>query len=226
MDESTAGSRRTAGPDETTPSTASPSTASPVGTTGSRVLRALALGQLLGGAVLATVVVGGVGPFGSLATATATDGLEVLASGPADHTDDDAGPARWGACRPVELYVDPDGAPAGWDDVVAAAVERVADETGLQLRFAGRVASEAVTTPGEDEPAAAVLSWAGVEEQPQLAEQTALTTHVAHGPAGGPRHVVLAWSVVRTGASTPVDHALGELFDDGRAPLPGAADGC
>lgn len=194
-------------------------------TTRRRVLRSLALGQVLGGALLATVVAGGVGPFGE--PASASGDVRVLASGgEGGRSLADAGPAHWGACRPVELYVDPDGAPAGWDAVVEAAVERVADETGLALRFAGSVDADAVTTPGEDEPAAAVLSWADVEEQPALAQETALTTHVAHGPAGGPRHVVLAWSVVRTGTSTPVDFALGELFDEGHAPLPGADTHC
>ncbi|NYG56124.1 hypothetical protein [Nocardioides perillae] len=189
-----------------------------------RVVRSLVVGQVLGGAVLATVVAGGVGPFDTLASAAGD--VEVLAAGPGGASASAAGPARWGACRPVELFVDTDGTPAGWDAVVEAATERVAAESGLQLRFAGAVDVEAVTTPAEDEPAAAVLAWAGADEQPQLTTETALTTHVAHGPAGGPRHVVLAWSVVRTGASTPVDHALAELFSERHVPSPGAVAGC
>lgn len=195
-------------------------------TRGRRVARSVVLGHVLGGAALATVVLGGVGPFPSPLTASsaAVGAHAAAATGHAGAASGE-GPARWEPCRSVAVYVDGDGAPTGWDAVVEDAVEHVAHVSGLRVRFAGVVDAASVRAPEAGQPAVALLTWADAEDEPALRHETALTTHVAHGPAGGPRHVALAWSVVRTGTVTPVDFALDELFAAERVP-PAGDDAC
>lgn len=47
-------------------------------------------------------------------------------------------PVAYDPCRPVEYVVNPDGAPEGWEPVLADAVEHVEWATGLLIRDAGR----------------------------------------------------------------------------------------
>jgi hypothetical protein len=46
-------------------------------------------------------------------------------------------PVGYDPCRPVHYVVHPDGAPAGGDEIVAAAVARVSEATGLQFVYDG-----------------------------------------------------------------------------------------
>lgn len=191
-----------------------------VGTTTRRALRALVLGPLLGGAVLAAVVVGGLGPYPGLVGA-ATGATRTLAAGSVE-AGATAGPieglATWEACRDIDVLVDPTAAPAGWDTVLPAAVERISQEQGVDVRFAGTAEAGAAGTPLPDEPTRVYLTWATPDSEPRLSDEAAVTTHIAGGPAGDHQHVVFAWSVLSTGAATPVDAALAEIFPSARAP--------
>jgi hypothetical protein len=54
-------------------------------------------------------------------------------------TNDDGTPVRWDPCRPIELVIDPDGTPPGVAEDLAAAVDDVADVSGLELRIGAEV---------------------------------------------------------------------------------------
>lgn len=100
----------------------------------------------------------------------------------------DGDPVTWGCDRPVEIVVNPQGAPEGYADLVAGAVARVEEAGGFDLEVVG-------TTDDRDfvdrEPGPVLLGWADETEVPELAGRTAgLGGSVyATGPAGDGRAV-------------------------------------
>ena len=97
-------------------------------------------------------VLGGGGPWAGRGAGPADVAAEGAADGPSDeaaraHTEgyavwarnDDGRPVRWDPCRTVVLVVDPTGAPAGAEDDLAEAVDRLRAASGLDLVVAGRV---------------------------------------------------------------------------------------
>jgi hypothetical protein len=52
---------------------------------------------------------------------------------------DDGSPVRWDPCRPIELVVNPAGTYPGFTDDLEAAVEDVAEASGLELTITGEV---------------------------------------------------------------------------------------
>jgi hypothetical protein len=116
--------------------------ARPGGVPLARVLVVLGLGALLvgGGAVLGLAwwLLEPDGPeatgqevTGASADAHADDGYTVWSR------NDDGLPVRWDPCSPIELVVDPDGAPDGFLEDLELATRRIAAATGLELEVVG-----------------------------------------------------------------------------------------
>ncbi len=88
---------------------------------------------------------------------------------------DGLGPVTWDRCGEIPYVVNPDGAPAGHLETVAAAVDELEAASGLRFRYAGttddrtfegRVGPFGSTTP-------VLVAWATPEEVPALAGDVA-----------------------------------------------------
>ena len=84
---------------------------------------------------------------------------------------DGVGPVTWDRCRDIPYVVNPDGAPAGHLETVAAAVDELADASGLRLRYDGttddRRLEDRAGAFGSTAPV--LIAWATPEEVPALA---------------------------------------------------------
>lgn len=79
-------------------------------------------------------------------------------------------PVGYDPCRPVEIVVNPDGAPESWRSLVATAVERTSQATGLRLEVVGETDDRTITDRGAGPGAAppVLVAWADEEEVPEL----------------------------------------------------------
>lgn len=88
---------------------------------------------------------------------------------------DGVGPVTWDRCREIPYVVNPDGAPAGHLETVAAAVEDLADASGLRFRYDGttddRGFEDRAGPFGSTAPV--LIAWATPEEVPALAGEVA-----------------------------------------------------
>ena len=142
-------------------------------------------------------------------------------------------PVAYDSCRPIHFVIRPDGAPAGGDQVVRAAIARLSEVTGLH--FVDDGASDEATTIDRpifqpdrygDRWAPVLIAWETEEQNPELAGVTvgqAGSTAVSLGD--GPRVFVTGTVsldagqfpgilAVRDGAATAraiVLHELGHL---------------
>ncbi|WP_341928276.1 matrixin family metalloprotease [Nocardioides psychrotolerans] len=75
-------------------------------------------------------------------------------------------PVTWSSCHPVTYVVNPAHAPAGWVDLVASAVDEVAEATGLDFAYLGttsdRAFNRSVRSPTDFEPV--LIGWAMPQE--------------------------------------------------------------
>ncbi|MGC5584697.1 hypothetical protein ACPYOC_10175 [Ornithinimicrobium sp. W1665] len=140
-------------------------------------------------------------------------------------TDD---PVGFSPCGPVEVAVNPSGAPEGYDALVRASLERLTDASGLQLELVGetdRTWSDDVRGRGEP----VLVAWATSDEVPALAGTSA--------GFGGPTVVTfpdgLSWNasgqVVLDADDLPtpeahaavLDHELAHVLGLGHVEAPG-----
>lgn len=142
-------------------------------------------------------------------------------------------PVGYDPCRPVEIAVNPEGAPANHDELVATALERTAAATGLQLVRVADTDERDIRTGPYPKRRPALIMWAGADEVPQLRGDVAgIGGSVAAGDPGrlryvtgrivldrdlfaslGPREVVHAQAIV--------DHELAHLVGLGHVDDPG-----
>lgn len=131
-------------------------------------------------------------PVASAPLGASSDGYDVWARN-ADGT-----PVRWDPCRPLELAVNDDGAPAGWRNDLARAVEEVAEHTGMDVEVVGSTderptARRDAYQPGRygDRWAPALIAWAdpGENDLPLLRTDRGIAIPVAVGVEGDRTYV-------------------------------------
>lgn len=106
------------------------------------------------------------------------DGYSYMATTPG------GAPITWPCDGPIELEVNPQGAPEGYAALVASAVGRVNDASGFTVEVVGETDDRQVTDRGAGP---VLLVWADEDEVPELAGPTAGiggATYV-QGPGGG-----------------------------------------
>jgi hypothetical protein len=85
------------------------------------------------------------------------------------------GPVRWNPCRAIRYVVNPDGAAAGGEAIVAAAVDDIAQASGLDFRFDGttddRTFEDRAGVVGSAPPV--LVAWATPDEVADLAGDVA-----------------------------------------------------
>jgi hypothetical protein len=94
--------------------------------------------------------------------------------------DDGVTPVAYSPCRPIHYVVRPDGAPAGGDTLLATAIERISEASGLQ--FVADGATEEAPTSNRspyqvqrygNRWAPVLIAWSTPAEQPDLAGDVA-----------------------------------------------------
>ena len=119
--------------------------------------------------------------------------------------DDGVTPVTYSPCRPIHYVVRPDGAPAGGDALVATAVARISEATGL--RFVADGATEENPDPGREpyQPerygkrwAPVLFAWSSPAETPDLAGDVAGNAGSTSVRSDGVQHYVTG-SVVLDG---------------------------
>ncbi len=131
-------------------------------------------------------------------------------------------PVGYDPCSPVEVLVNPEGAPADYDDLVDTGLAHVGEATGLRLVRVG-LSDDRDVSEVSSAPRPVLIMWATPEEVPELAGDVAgLGGSAAAGPPGRLHYVtgriVLDRDVFaeHEGEGTPysqaiVDHELGHL---------------
>lgn len=83
-------------------------------------------------------------------------------------------PVGYDPCRPIELHVNPAGAPDDYEDLVRTAIDRTEDATGLRFDYLGltddRDLEPTVLGPGRRP---VLVAWASEDELPDLAGDVA-----------------------------------------------------
>ncbi|GAA1920520.1 hypothetical protein GCM10009737_22570 [Nocardioides lentus] len=102
------------------------------------------------------------------------------------------GPVGWDPCRDIRYVVDPAGAPGDWRATVTAAVDRVAEASGLRFVESGTVSDRDFDRRtglfGGDPPV--LVAWADAAEHPPLAGDVAgVGGATAVGSPGRQRYV-------------------------------------
>ena len=130
--------------------------------------------------------------------------------------DDGVTPVTYSPCRPIHYVVRPDGAPAGGDALVATAISRISEASGLQFVADGATEEAPSTT---DRPtyqpdlygnrwAPVLVAWSTPTEAPELAGDVAGSAGSASVKSGDTAFYVTG-QVVLDGPS------IAELMGDG-----------
>ncbi len=80
---------------------------------------------------------------------------------------DGVSPVGFDPCSPIEIVINPQGAPDGYADLVGTAVARTANATGLTMNVVGETDDRNFSLRNTGEPV--VVAWADQDEVPQLA---------------------------------------------------------
>ena len=136
-------------------------------------------------------------------------------------------------CRPIEVVVNPEGAPDNYDELVDTGLAHTGAATGLKFKRVGLTDDRDVTTGGLARRRPVLIAWATPEEVPELADEVAgIGGSVAVGPPGRMRYVTgrvmldrdLFASFDATEAASAqaiVDHELGHVVGLGHVEDPG-----
>ncbi|MEI4273436.1 peptidase [Klenkia sp. LSe6-5] len=129
-------------------------------------------------------------------------------------------PVAYDPCRPVDVVLATDGAPAEAEALLTDALDRMTEVTGLQFRYAGPTdelpgSGRAAYQPDRygDRWAPVLVGWRTPEQEPALAGEVAgLGGSASAGPAGGPLVYV-------TGSVTLDGPEYADLLADGDTEL-------
>jgi hypothetical protein len=79
-------------------------------------------------------------------------------------------PVAWNPCEPIHYVVNPEGAPDGWQDVVADSVEVVSKAAGLSFEYDGTTADRSFTDrlDGVGRAKPVLVGWADADEVSKL----------------------------------------------------------
>ncbi len=118
-------------------------------------------------------------------------------------------PVAYDACRPIEVVVNPEGAPDNYDELVDTGLAHTGAATGLEFRRVGLTEDRKVTTGSHARRRPVLIAWATPEEVPELAGDVAgIGGSVAVGPPGRMRYVT---------GRVMLDRALFASFDASEA---------
>ena len=80
-------------------------------------------------------------------------------------------PVGYSPCRPIEIEVNPEGAPSYWSSLVDTAIEHVSEATGLEFERVGTTARRDFDVPASIYEVAppVLVAWATEDEVPELA---------------------------------------------------------
>lgn len=99
-------------------------------------------------------------------------------------------PIAYDPCRPIEVLVNPEGAPANYDDLVDTGLARTAAATGLEFVRVGLTDDREVSTGPFPRREPILIAWATADDVPELAGDVAgIGGSVAVGPPGRMRYV-------------------------------------
>jgi hypothetical protein len=141
-------------------------------------------------------------------------------------------PVAYDPCRPVEVLVNPQGAPDNYDELVDTGLAHTGAATGLKFTRVG-VTSDRVNAGGLAQRRPILISWATPEEVPDLAGDVAgIGGSAAAGPPGRMRYVTGQVTLDRDlfatfgadqtqYAQAIVDHELGHVVGLGHVKDPG-----
>jgi hypothetical protein len=142
-------------------------------------------------------------------------------------------PVAYDPCRPVEVVVNPAGAPTDYDELVDTGLAHTGAATGLKFTRVGLTDDRDVTSGGFAERRPVLIAWATPEEVPKLAGDVAgIGGSVAVGPPGRTRYVTGQIMLDRdlfasfdaddsVHAQAIVDHELGHVVGLGHVDDPG-----
>ncbi|MCW2807982.1 MAG: Peptidase [Marmoricola sp.] len=142
-------------------------------------------------------------------------------------------PVAYDPCRPVEVVVNPEGAPDDYDELVDTGLAHTGAATGLQFKRVGLTDDRDVITGGLARRRPVLIAWATPEEVPELAGEVAgIGGSVADGPPGRMRYVTGRVMLDRdlfasfgageaASAQAIVDHELGHVVGLGHIEDPG-----
>jgi len=120
-------------------------------------------------------------------------------------------PVAYDPCRPVEVLVNPEGAPHNYDDLIDTGLAHTSAATGLKLTRVGLTDDRDVTTGGLAQRRPVLIAWATPSEIPELAGEVAgIGGSVAVGPPGRMRYVT---------GRVMLDRDLFASFDADQAPF-------
>ncbi len=135
-------------------------------------------------------------------------------------------PVGYSPCRPIEIAVNPDGAPGNYDELVDTAIAHTSKATGLRFERVGLTDDRNFTDrySGFGEPPPAVVAWADADEVPELEGDVAgIGGSVAVARGTGPMRYVTGMVVLdravfdsfgpfeQATAQAIVDHEFGHL---------------
>lgn len=99
-------------------------------------------------------------------------------------------PVGYDPCRPIEVLVNPDGAPDNYDELVDTGLERTSAATGLRFERVGLTDNRDVMTGPFPRREPVLIAWATEDEVPDLAGDVAgIGGSVAVGQPGNLRYV-------------------------------------
>jgi hypothetical protein len=142
-------------------------------------------------------------------------------------------PVAYDPCRPIQVVVNPEGAPDNYDDLVDTGLAHTGAATGLKFTRVGLTDDRKVTTGGLPRRRPVLIAWATPEEVPDLAGKVAgIGGSVAVGPPGRMRYVTGQVMLDRdlfasfdageaASAQAIVDHELGHVVGLGHVEDPG-----
>jgi hypothetical protein len=142
-------------------------------------------------------------------------------------------PVAYDPCRPIEVVVNPEGAPENYDELVDTGLAHTGAAVGLKFTRVGLTDDRKVTTGGLARRRPVLIAWATPEEVPELAGEVAgIGGSVAVGPPGRMRYVTGQVMLDRdlfasidageaASAQAIVDHELGHVVGLGHVEDPG-----
>lgn len=99
-------------------------------------------------------------------------------------------PVAYDPCRPIEVVVNPEGAPANYDELVDTGLAHTGAATGLKFTRVGLTDDRNVTTGAFAQRRPVLIGWATPDEVPDLAGEVAgIGGSVAIGSPGRMRYV-------------------------------------
>lgn len=142
-------------------------------------------------------------------------------------------PIAYDPCRPIEVVVNPEGAPGNYEELVDTGLARTAAATGLTFTRVGLTDDRDVAAGAFGQRRPVLIAWATPEEVPDLAGEVAgIGGSVAVGSPGRMRYVTGRVVLDRdlfasfdaddaAGAQAIVDHELAHVMGLGHVDDPG-----